>query len=48
MINMLTQKKYELNDPDFTEVPVKVYENFFEMRKYNNDGEAETSVSMQK
>ena len=23
------EEKYELNDPDFTEVPVQVYENFF-------------------
>jgi len=31
------EEKYELNDPDFTEVPVKVYENFFrnEEEDYN-------------
>ena len=27
------EEKYELNDPDFTEVPVQVYENFSEMRR---------------
>lgn len=40
------EEKYELNDPDFTEVPVKVYENFFqnEEEDYNNDGEAEGNI----
>ena len=40
------EKKYELNDPDFTEVPVQVYENFFrnEEEDYNNDGEAEGTI----
>ena len=40
------EEKYELNDPDFTEVPVQVYENFFrnEEEDYNNDGEAEGNI----
>lgn len=40
------EEKYELNDPDFTEVPVQVYENFFrnEEEDYNNDGEAEGTI----
>lgn len=40
------EEKYELNDPDFTEVPVQVYENFFrnEEEDYNNDGEAEGDI----
>ena len=40
------EEKYELNDPDFTEVPVQVYENFFrnEGEDYNNDGEAEGTI----
>ena len=40
------EEKYELNDSDFTEVPVKVYENFFrnEEEDYNNDGEAEGNI----
>lgn len=40
------EEKYELNDPDFTEVPVKVYEKFFrnEEEDYNNDGEAEGNI----
>ena len=40
------EEKYELNDPDFTEVPVKIYENFFrnEEEDYNNDGEAEGNI----
>lgn len=45
------EEKYELNDPDFTEVPVKVYENFFRMRRKITTTTArqkETSVSMQK
>lgn len=40
------EEKYELNDPDFTEVPVQVYDNFFrnEEEDYNNDGEAEGNI----
>ena len=40
------EEKYELNDPDFTEVPVQVYANFFrnEEEDYNNDGEAEGNI----
>ena len=40
------EEKYELNDPDFQEVPVHVYENFFrnEEEDYNNDGEAEGTI----
>ena len=40
------EEKYELNDPDFAEVPVQVYENFFrnEEEDYNNDGEAEGTI----
>lgn len=45
------EEKYELNDPDFTEVPVQVYENFFRMRRKITTTTArrkEISVSMQK
>ena len=40
------EEKYELNDPDFTAVPVRVYENFFrnEEEDYNNDGAAEGTI----
>lgn len=40
------EEKYELNDLDFQEVPVHVYENFFrnEEEDYNNDGEAEGTI----
>ena len=40
------EEKYELNDPDFAEVPVNVYENFFrnEEEDDNNDGEADGTI----
>lgn len=40
------EEKYELNDPDFQTVPVKVYENFFrnEEEDYNNDGEVDGTI----
>lgn len=40
------EEKYELNDPDFQAVPVKVYENFFrnEEEDYNNDGEVDGTI----
>ena len=40
------EEKYELDDPDFTAVPVRIYENFFrnEEEDYNNDGTAEGTI----
>ena len=40
------EEKYELNDPDFKEVPVKLYENFYrnEDEDYNNDGVADGTI----
>ncbi|MCQ4022443.1 MULTISPECIES: FtsX-like permease family protein [unclassified Ruminococcus] len=40
------EEKYELNDPDFQPVPVKLYENFFrnEDEDNNNDGEIDGTV----
>lgn len=40
------EEKYELDDPDFQAVPVKVYENFYrnEEEDHNNDGIADGTV----
>lgn len=40
------EEKYELNDPDFAPVPVKVYENFYrnEEEDNDNDGVADGTV----
>lgn len=40
------EEKYELNDPDFKEIPVKLYENFYrnEDEDYNNDGVADGTI----
>ncbi len=39
-------EKYELDDPDFKAVPVKIYENFYinEEEDYNNDGTADGTI----
>ncbi len=40
------EEKYELNDPDFQAVPVKIHENFYrnEEEDYNNDGRSDGTV----
>ncbi len=40
------EEKYELDDPDFKAVPVKIYENFYinEEEDYNNDGTADGTI----
>ena len=33
------EEKYELNDPDFQAIPVKIYENFYRNAEEDNDGD---------
>ena len=42
------EEKYELNDPDFQPVPVKVYENFYrnEEEDNDNDGNVDGTIRM--